>query len=184
VTGADSAPDTPATLFPEPEPGTLVLPGLPDTDAVTRGRLEFEILGFSVHAHPVTLFPCPADERIAARFGHGPTATRGTFHSAGSETGSDLRPVNPVPCGRFARFRGGRVTLHGWPAATRRVRTEQGRLMRFLTLEDESGLAEVVLFPDVYERDGERLNEEGVLCVTGIVEDQMGACTLHAERIW
>ena len=56
--------------------------------------------------------------------------------------------------------------------------------MRFLTLEDESGLAEVVLFPDVYERDGERLNEEGVLCVTGIVEDQMGACTLHAERIW
>jgi len=206
VTGAEPARGASATLFPEPAPGTLVLPGLPDTDAITRGRLEFEILGFSVHAHPVTLFPCPADERIAARFGHGPTATHGRFHSTVSEivsetaaetamsseavseaisdTAADLRPVNPVPCGRFARFRGGRVTLHGWPAATRRVRTEQGRLMRFLTLEDESGLAEVVLFPDVYERDGERLNEEGVLCVTGIVEDQMGACTLHAERIW
>ena len=56
--------------------------------------------------------------------------------------------------------------------------------MRFLTLEDESGLAEAVIFPDVYERDGHRLAEPGVLCVTGVVEDQMGACSLHAERIW
>jgi DNA polymerase-3 subunit alpha len=81
-------------------------------------------------------------------------------------------------------YRGGRITLRGWPAATRRVRTSKGELMRFLTLEDESGLAEVVLFPDTYRRDGEYLNSFGPLCITGIVEDQMGACTLHAERIW
>ena len=56
--------------------------------------------------------------------------------------------------------------------------------MRFLTLEDESGLAEVILFPDVYRRDGHRLAEHGVVCVTGVVEDQMGACNLRAERIW
>ena len=56
--------------------------------------------------------------------------------------------------------------------------------MRFLTLEDESGIAEVVIFPDVYERDGRFLVEFGVLCITGIVEDQLGACTLHAERVW
>ena len=56
--------------------------------------------------------------------------------------------------------------------------------MRFLTLEDETGLAEVVLFPDVYERDGRRLAEPGTLCVTGRVENQLGACTLHAERVW
>ena len=64
------------------------------------------------------------------------------------------------------------------------MRTADGRLMRFLTLEDESGIAEVVLFPDVYERDGRHLAEPGTLCVTGIVENQLGACTLHAERIW
>jgi DNA polymerase III alpha subunit len=56
--------------------------------------------------------------------------------------------------------------------------------MRFLTLEDESGIAEVVIFPNVYERDGAHLAENGSLIVTGVVEDQMGACTLHAERIW
>jgi DNA polymerase III alpha subunit len=56
--------------------------------------------------------------------------------------------------------------------------------MRFLTLEDESGVAEVVLFPDVYERDGRHLAELGTLCVTGRVENQLGACTLHAEHVW
>jgi len=56
--------------------------------------------------------------------------------------------------------------------------------MRFLTLEDDTALAEVVIFPDVYERDGAHLAEFGVICVTGTVEDQMGACSLHAEVIW
>jgi error-prone DNA polymerase len=56
--------------------------------------------------------------------------------------------------------------------------------MRFVTLEDESGLAELVVFPDVYERDGARLAEAGVLVVTGVVEEQMGACHLRVERLW
>jgi DNA polymerase III alpha subunit len=55
--------------------------------------------------------------------------------------------------------------------------------MRFLTLEDVSGLAEVVVFADVYERDGQRLTEFGTLCITGTIQDQMGAITLHAEVI-
>jgi DNA polymerase III alpha subunit len=77
-----------------------------------------------------------------------------------------------------------RVTLRGWLAASRRVRTSRGQWMRFLTLEDETDLAEVVVFPDVYRRDGHRLAEGGTQCVTGVVEDHLGACTLHAERIW
>jgi DNA polymerase III alpha subunit len=92
--------------------------------------------------------------------------------------------VNPIAARDVPQRAGARVTLRGWPAATRHVRTADGRTMRFLTLEDESGLAEVVIFPDVYERDGAHLAETGVLCVTGVVEDQMGACTLHAEVIW
>ncbi|MCP3919558.1 MAG: DNA polymerase III subunit alpha [bacterium] len=163
-----------ASLFPEPDAPALVLPGLPDTDAVTRGRLEFDLLGLTLHSHPTELFPCPADERIARRFGR----------SAPEPARGELRPVNPIACARLGRYRGGRVTLRGWPAATRQVRTENAGLMRFLTLEDTSGLAEVVLFPHVYARDGHRLAEHGTVCVTGVVEDQLGACTLHAERLW
>jgi len=75
------------------------------------------------------------------------------------------------------------VELVGWLAASRPVRTSEGRWMRFLTLEDESGIAEVVLFPDVYARDGHRLRGRGPFRIRGRVEDQMGACTLHAEQV-
>ena len=161
-----------ASLFGEPETPALVLPGLPDVDPATRGRLEFELLGLTVDAHPTELFDCPADERIAALVAE---PRRG----AGRRT----LPVNPIDCREVLRA-DGRVTLRGWPAASRRVRTQNGQWMRFLTLEDPSGLAEVVLFPDVYQRDGHLLAGGGPVCVTGTVEDQLGARTVHAERIW
>ncbi len=158
-----------ALLFAAPETGAAALPRMQDYDALTRGRLEHEGLGLTIVAHPTTLFPCPADARIAAR-----------------ELAGAARPhlPNPTAAREVPHRAGARITLRGWPAATRHVRTADGRTMRFLTLEDETALAEVVIFPDVYERDGAHLAEFGVLCVTGTVEDQMGACSLHAEVIW
>ena len=159
---AELAPGETAALFPEREAQALALPRLVDVDPLVRGRSEHERLGLTVRAHPTTLFPCPADARIAA----------------------DARVLRRrIDCGEIARFRGARVTLRGWPAATRHVRTSDGRTMRFLTLEDESGLAECVIFPDVYERDGAHLAEFGTLCVSGVVQDQMGACTLQVECV-
>ena len=158
-----------ALLFPTPPAEALVLPGLPDESALARARTEFDLLGLSLRAHPVRLFPCPADERLRTHVSHG---HRGP------------RPVNPVPCAQLSQWHGGRVTLRGWPAATRSLRTRTGHLMQFLTLEDESGLAEVVLFPKVHRRDSHRLSEQGVLCVTGVVENHLGAYTLQAERFW
>jgi DNA-directed DNA polymerase III PolC len=190
---ADLARGECAALFPEPETPALALPRLPDLDARTRGRLEYERLGITVHAHPTAIFACPGDARIeeygtASLLPRSPSTNGAPDGVAIEEEVTRYRiprsPVNPAPCADLDRFVGGRITLRGWPAATRHVRTQDGRFMRFLTLEDESGLAEVVVFPDVYERDGRKLAEFGVLCVTGTVEDQMGARTLHAERIW
>lgn len=160
-----------ASLFPTPESPALALPSLPDLGPLERGHLEWELLGLTLSAHPTRIFPCPADGRLAAARAPGRPAL-------------GARPVNPIPCARLPHLVGGRVTLRGWPAATRRVRTADGRWMRFLTLEDESGLAEAVLFPDVYGRDGHLLAEFGTLCLTGIVKDQMGSCTLNVERVW
>lgn len=169
VGNLDLAPGETMSLFGPPETGAPALPRLPDHDRATRGRLEHELLGLTVSTHPTELFPCPGDARIAAREGLG---------------GERARTVNPISARDVPHRAGARVTLRGWPAATRTVRTVDGRVMRFLTLEDQTGLAEVVIFADVYERDGAHLAETGVLCVTGTVEDQMGACTLHAEVIW
>jgi DNA-directed DNA polymerase III PolC len=142
-----------AALFPEPAPPALALPALPDLAPAERGELELEILGLSVGTHPIELFPPPAGAPAA------------------------------IPCGELGAHVGERVRVRGWLAATRRARTSDGRWMRFLTLEDASGMAEVVVFPDVYERDGHRLASRGVLCVAGRVENPYGACTLQAERI-
>jgi DNA polymerase III alpha subunit len=159
---ADLLPGESAPLFPEREAPALALPRLSDIDARVRGRIEHEVLGLTVRAHPTTLFPCPADVRIA--------------------TSGRKLPAR-IDCGEVARFQGARVVLRGWPAATRHVRTSDGRTMRFLTLEDETGMAECVIFPDVYERDGMWLAEFGTLCVSGVVQNQMGACTLHVECV-
>ena len=53
----------------------------------------------------------------------------------------------------------------------------------FLTLEDESGVAEGVLFPPAYERWGHLLTHRGPFYVSGVVQDQMGACVLDIDRI-
>jgi len=153
-----------ASLFSEPRTPAAALPRLPETDANTRGRLELELLGLNVTDHPTELFPCEAEDRLAR--------TRGR------------RPSPTVSCGDLDRHRGEQVSLRGWLAASRRVRTSDGRWMRFLSLEDPGGLAEVVLFADAYERHGHHLTNRGPFLVSGIVEDQMGACTLHADRIW
>tara|TARA_R110002096_G_scaffold24453_9_gene77072 strand:- start:35965 stop:39912 length:3948 start_codon:yes stop_codon:yes gene_type:complete len=169
-----------ASLFPDPPSQAVVLPGLPDPSPLERGRDEFELLGFTLQDHPVALFPCPGETRLAARGRHTAAPAHGRFHSQANA----LEPVNPIPCGKLDDFVGARVTLRGWPAATRRARTENGDLMRFLTLEDESGLAEAVLFPDVYASDGERITFDAVLLITGTVEARMGASALQVERVW
>ncbi len=161
------APGESASLFAEPEAPALVLPGLPDLSRLERGELEYELMGLTVHDHPTAIFPAPSDERLAAL----------RFPRRGG-------PTSPTPCAELHRFEGGRLTLRGWLAASRRVHTTDGKWMRFLTLEDESGLAEVVLFPEVYQRDGARLVEFGPVRVTGKVQNQMGAWTLEAERVW
>jgi DNA-directed DNA polymerase III PolC len=156
-----------AALFPEPETPALALPRLPELDAATRGRLELTLLGLTVARHPTTLFPCEGEERARE-----------------SAAGGGERPPRTIACRELTSFVGLRVSLRGWLAASRRVRTADARWMRFLTLEDETGLAEVVLFADAYERWGGRLTNRGPFLVSGTVEDQLGARTLHAERIW
>lgn len=148
-----------ASLFPAPETPSLALPALPDFTPSEQATHEHELLGFSLGGHPTQVFTSPSEAR------------------------AEETPINPCSCVELSRRIGGRVTLSAWPIATRRVRTSDGRWMRFLTLEDQTGIAEVVIFADVYERDGRRLAEFGTQRICGVIHDQMGAVTLHAEKI-
>jgi DNA polymerase-3 subunit alpha len=77
-------------------------------------------------------------------------------------------------------LRGQRVTLCGWVVTYRHVGTKNHRNMMFLTLEDQRGLYEVVLFPDAYDRYGGLVFETRAVRVTGRVE--MGG-QIHGERM-
>jgi DNA polymerase III alpha subunit len=67
-------------------------------------------------------------------------------------------------------LRGKRVTLCGWVVTYRHVGTKNYRNMMFVTLEDQSGVYEVVLFPDAYDRYGGVVFETRTMRVTGRVE--------------
>jgi DNA-directed DNA polymerase III PolC len=68
------------------------------------------------------------------------------------------------------KLRGKRVTLCGWVVTYRHVGTKNYRNMMFVTLEDQRGVYEVVLFPDAYDRYGGLVFETRSMRVTGRVE--------------
>jgi DNA polymerase III alpha subunit len=124
-------------------------------DRETRVRHELETLEIAITAHPVEVIR----ERLA-------------------RTGA--LPVAP-PAAQLVREGAGSVL--GILAAARRVRTKRGESMLFLTLEDESGLAECTLFPPVYARFGAIVRGGWLLHATGTVEAPFGAPTLTVDRL-
>lgn len=68
-------------------------------------------------------------------------------------------------------MRGKRVTLCGWVVTHRHVGTKNYRNMMFVTLEDQRGLFEVILFPDVFDKYGGLVYETRAMRVTGKVMD-------------
>ncbi|HXJ14268.1 MAG TPA: OB-fold nucleic acid binding domain-containing protein, partial [Candidatus Limnocylindrales bacterium] len=75
---------------------------------------------------------------------------------------------------------GKRVTLCGWVVTYRHVGTKNYRNMMFVTLEDQRGLFEVILFPDVYDKYGGLVYETRSMRVTGVV---MEGEHINGERV-
>src|SRR5271165_3595121 len=71
----------------------------------------------------------------------------------------------------LSKHHGKRVTLCGWVVTYRHVGTKNYRNMMFVTLEDQRGLFEVILFPDAYDKYGGLVYETRAMRVTGIVQD-------------
>jgi len=55
--------------------------------------------------------------------------------------------------------------------------------MQFVTMEDETGIVEVVLFPGVYASLGDPVTNAGPFLVTGKVEDDHGDLSLTVTRV-
>ncbi|MCL5019519.1 MAG: hypothetical protein M1426_03435, partial [Patescibacteria group bacterium] len=77
-----------------------------------------------------------------------------------------------IPAADIENRLGHRITIAGWLVTSRRVLVKDS-YMKFLTLEDPSGIAEAVLFPSVYQRFGALLKTRGPYVVTGTVQSRV-----------
>jgi len=155
-----------ALLFPETaQREAAAIPALPDYTRAQRLAFEQEILEVTVSGHPLDLV-----QRNGEVWS---TDVMRAVELCGARLQPRRRPAPAYPpSGDLAPaiYVGQRVTLLGWVITFRHVGTKNYRNMMFVTLEDQRGVYEVVLFPEAYERYGGLVFETRALRVTGRVE--------------
>jgi len=119
------------------------------------------------------------EERLVTDF-HGTGLTVGRHPMAHRRTewnGMNIKracDLKAIPDGRFAR-------IAGCVIARQRPGTAKGFL--FLSLEDETGIANAIVTPDVYERNRILLTSGRFLMIEGILQNQDNVISVKARRI-
>ncbi|MFC1586780.1 DNA polymerase III subunit alpha [Planctomycetota bacterium] len=129
------------------------MPDLPDFEPLTKLKYELDILDIAVTCHPMTAVK------------------------------SRLNGLRFVDCRKVKLMAGKHITITGVAIARRSTGTSNGRRMGFITLEDETGLVECVLFPRVYEKCRANLGFFGPYQAAGRVQDDNGAITLNLDSL-
>jgi DNA polymerase III alpha subunit len=89
-----------------------------------------------------------------------------------------------IPACELPGWAGRRIKVAGRLITAKSATVKKsGQPMKFITLEDETDLCEVTLFPEIYKRYGARLLSRGPYLVTGVVEDDHGSITVTAEKL-
>jgi error-prone DNA polymerase len=133
------------------------------------------------HSTAVTspLAPMTPEERLVADF-HGTGMTvgphpmayrRAEMKALGVRTASELRRI---PNGR-------RVRIAGCVIARQRPGTAKGFV--FLSLEDETGIANAIIVPDLFDSNRVTVAREQFLLIEGHLQQQDGVTSVKAERV-
>jgi error-prone DNA polymerase len=123
----------------------LSLPNIPDFSDGEKCALEWKAMGFSPRWHPMEF-------------------RRESLRTQGILTCAEAKAVRE---GSYVKVAGLAVRPHTPP-------TKSGRRVLFTTLADETGLLDVTVFPDVYERFGGQLFWTETALVVGIMQDKYG----------
>jgi error-prone DNA polymerase len=125
------------------------------------------------------LRPMTESERLAADYaGTGLTTGRHPMALRRDELAMRgvLRAVD-LPRARQGR----RVRIAGMVITRQRPGTAKGFV--FLTLEDETGIANIIVRPDLFARDRLTIIEEPFLLIDGLLQNQEGVVSVRAERV-
>ncbi|MEM8934575.1 MAG: OB-fold nucleic acid binding domain-containing protein [Acidobacteriota bacterium] len=95
----------------------------------------------------------------------------------------DLDTQGVVPCAELARLPTGRtVRVAGAVIVRQRPGTAKGML--FMTLEDETGMAQAILTPDQLDRHRELIVGSAGLVVEGELQNRDGSISVKAASLW
>jgi len=125
------------------------------------------------------LKPMAESERIVADYA-GTGLTIGRHPMALRRDELATRGVSRAIDLRTARH-GRRVRVAGMVITRQRPGTAKGFV--FLTLEDETGVANIIVRPDLFLRDRLVITDEPFLLVDGVLQNQDGVTSVRAERI-
>ncbi len=127
-------------------------PDLPELQETDKLLAEIDALGVLATTHPMALYGITNEQ-----WPRGFTRAR------------DLDKVNRKL-----------VSVLGILVTDKSTRTAKGERMKFISLEDPTGIFEVTLFPRVYQKFGHILVDRGPFVVKGKIEEDSGARTVTA----
>ena len=151
--------------------------------AHTAISFEDDAASVAVSAAPVDvecpLRPMTEAERLVADYA-GTGLTIGRHPMAFRRDDLAMRGVLRACDLRTAR-QGRRVRVAGMVITRQRPGTAKGFV--FLTLEDETGVANIIVRPDLFARDRLVIVEEPFLLVEGVLQNQEGVTSVRAEQV-
>ncbi|MCK9279806.1 MAG: hypothetical protein M0P71_04235 [Melioribacteraceae bacterium] len=106
--------------------------------------IEYEIFGYMVSRHPLHF-----------------------FHNA-------LSAPDIVRSADLKNHKGKRIKMIGWYMASKRIKTKNGEIMKFLSLEDLSGTFEAIFFPKTYNIYAEQTISTGPYLLEGKADLENG----------
>jgi error-prone DNA polymerase len=149
-------------LFENPEPGTNPEPSTQNPEP-----------------RPSPLPPMSSEERLVADYA-GTHLTIGPHPMAMRR--SELATRGVLRAIDLSRARNGRrIRVAGSVITRQRPGTAKGFV--FLTLEDETGIANIIVRPDLFDRERFKILEEPFLLVDGVLQNQDGVTSVKAERL-
>jgi error-prone DNA polymerase len=125
------------------------------------------------------LQPMNTEERLVADYGGtGLTVGRHPMHYLRAELGRrGVLSARELRCSKDGEF----VRTAGCVIARQRPGTAKGFI--FLSMEDETGIANVIVMPDLYERERMTVVRTKFLLVEGLLQNQDGVIHVKAKRL-
>ncbi|GAB4174298.1 MAG: hypothetical protein Kow00108_09240 [Calditrichia bacterium] len=93
-------------------------------------------------------------------------------------------PEESIPSYLLPQRKDKKITFCGWGVTSRTAETSDGKVVKFLTLEDEFGIVEVVIWEDVYKKTEHQIKGHGPFIVTGSIQSRVpGEMNIVADYV-